>query len=225
MIAERRARPGRQPEPGGLVPRRSGESVFCGFTLVELLVVLVMIGLLATLVFSGAGGALRKAQGVKCLATMRQMGIAVQMFAGEHDGLLPGTAHGVSWTNSLAAYLGPNFIGRCPAHPLHRSRVTYAWNDCLATNGVGIAMSACSRPALTLTVAELATSQSGEHFHFSGTRGGAARVTPNQFKAEVNVEAHGSGANYLFLDGHAEYLEWAEVQKRLAPNITTFIVP
>jgi prepilin-type processing-associated H-X9-DG protein len=50
-------------------------------------------------------------------------------------------------------------------------------------------------------------------------------VTPARFKASVNVEAHGNGANYLFVDGHAENLPWTEVQKRLSQPGTTFLVP
>jgi len=196
-----------------------------GFTLVELLVVMAILGLLAALVFPGMRGALRKAVAIDCMSDMRQMGIAMQMFADDNDGLLPGTSHGVSWTNSLSAYLGPNFIGRCPAVPKHRARVTYGWNDCLVTNGVGISIEFCFTPASTMVMAELATNQSSEHFHFAGVRGGVGRLTPNQFKAAVNVEAHGTGANYLFVDGHVENIAWSDAQNRLTQNNSTFIIP
>jgi hypothetical protein len=76
-----------------------------------------------------------------------------------------------------------------------------------------------------MVVAELATNQSSEHFHFSGTRGGASRITPNQLKAEVNVQCHGTGANYLFADGHAENLNWTDAQSRLIQTDSCFIVP
>jgi prepilin-type processing-associated H-X9-DG protein len=86
-------------------------------------------------------------------------------------------------------------------------------------------MAASRTPSSTMAVAELATNQSSEHFHFAGGRGGAARVTANQFRAAVNVEAHGKSANYLFVDGHAENLAWTEVQRRLAQTNSTFLVP
>jgi len=157
---------------------------------------------------------------------MRQIGAAMQMFVGDNDGRLPGTSHGVSWTNSLGAYLGTNFIGKCPAVPDHRARVSYGWNDSLAdSRGQGIKAAVCRTPSLTMASAELATSQSSEHFHFAGGRGGAGRVTPNQFKAAVNVEVHNGSANYLFVDGHAESLAWTEVQRRLRQPGTTFLVP
>ena len=195
------------------------------FTLIELLVVIVMIAVLASLAYAGAGAMIGKGHATKCLSNMRQIGAAMQMFVGDNDGKLPGTSHGVSWTNSLGAYLGTNFIGKCPAVPEHRARVSYGWNDSLAPAGKGIRMIASRTPSATMASAELATNQSSEHFHFAGGRGGAGRITPNQFKAAVNVEVHNGSANYLFVDGHAENLAWTEVQRRLRQTGTTFLVP
>jgi len=246
VINRRKCNRAGKPAPGGDAPGASGlpPSFFdrrwrlsmqrCqqtdagrarGFTLVELMVVMAMISVLAAFVFSGARGMMIQTNMTKCMSNMRQMGVAVQLFAGDHDGSLPGTSHGTAWEESLAAYLGPDFIGRCPGVSQHRARMTYGWNDCLATSGVGMKRGSCRTPRETMAVAELATDQSSEHFHFSGVRGGAARLTPNQFKTEVNVQAHGTSANYLFVDGHAENLEWTEVQRRLTTIDTTFIVP
>ena len=196
------------------------------FTLIELLVVMAIVAVLATLGYAAADSVIGKGQATKCLSNMRQIGAAMQMFAGDHDGHLPGTSHGVSWTNSLGAYLGTNFLGKCPAVPEHRARVTYGWNDSLAdTRGRGIRAVVVRTPGATMAAAELATNQTSEHFHFAGGRGGAGRVTPNQFRAAVNVEVHNGGANYLFVDGHAEHLAWTEVQQRLREPGTTFLVP
>ena len=196
------------------------------FTLIELLVVIAIIAVLASLAYAGAGAMIGKGQATKCLSNMRQIGAAMQMFVGDNDGRLPGTSHGVSWTNSLGSYLGANFIGKCLSAPAHRARVTYGWNDSLAdSGGNGIRVATCRTPGATMACAELATNQSTEHFHFAGLRGGASRVTPNQFRDAVNVEVHSPGANYLFVDGHAENLAWSEVQRRLRQPGTTFLVP
>ena len=196
------------------------------FTLIELLVVIAIIAVLATLAYAAADSMIGKGHATKCLSNMRQIGAAMHLFVGDNDGRLPGTSHGVSWTNSLGAYLSTNFIGKCPAVPEHRARVTYGWNDSLAdSKGQGIKAAVCRTPSLTMAAAELATNQSSEHFHFAGGRSGAGRVTPNQFKAAVNVEVHNGSANYLFVDGHAENLAWTEVQHRLRQPGTTFLVP
>ena len=196
-----------------------------GFTLLELLVVIAIIGSLASLLIPSVRAAMQKARTVECLSDLRQIGMAVHLYTESHNGILPGTSHAISWTNSLVPYLSPTFIGRCPAAKQHRARVTYGWNDCLAPNGVGIAASSVRTPGLTMAMAELAADQTSEHFHFMGSRSGAARITPNQFKAAVNVQLHGTGANYLFVDGHAEHLSWTEVQVRLTQQNSTFILP
>ena len=223
-----------RPVPGGIAPGASGGRALSGyrartrcggFTLIELLVVMALMGLLVALVAAGVGQGLRRSRMTTCLSNFRQMGLAVVLFTEENDGQLPGTSHGTSWTRSLAFYLGSNFVGRCPAVPQHRARMTYGWNDCLATNGTGLRVDLCRTPVATMAMAELAPDQSSEHFHFSGVRGGPARVTPNQFKAEVNVEAHGNSAGYLFVDGHAENITWPEIQRRLTQNNSTFLVP
>jgi prepilin-type N-terminal cleavage/methylation domain-containing protein/prepilin-type processing-associated H-X9-DG protein len=196
------------------------------FTLIELLVVIALVAVLASFAYAGAGAMIGKGHATKCLLNMRQIGAAMQMFTGDHDGRLPGTSHGVSWTNSLGAYLGPKFIGKCPAVPSHRARVSYGWNDSLAdSRGQGIRLVAVRAPGATMAAAEIATNQSSEHFHFAGGRHGASRVTPNQFKAAVNVEVHGGSANYLFVDGHVENLPWNEVQGRLCQPGANFLVP
>jgi len=196
------------------------------FSLTELLVALALVVVLASLAYAGAGAAIGRGHTAQCLANMRQIGAALHLFAGDHDGRLPGTSHGVSWTNSLGAYLGTNFLGKCPAAPRHRARVSYGWNDSLAdARGLGVPLVAVRTPGATIAVAELATNQTSEHFHFAGGRGGAARVTANQFRAAVNVEVHHGGANYLFADGHAENLAWSEVQRRLRQPGNAFLVP
>jgi prepilin-type N-terminal cleavage/methylation domain-containing protein len=58
------------------------------FTLIELLVVIVMIAVLASLAYAGAGAMIGRAHTTKCLSNMRQIGAAMQMFAGDHDGVL-----------------------------------------------------------------------------------------------------------------------------------------
>ena len=199
------------------------------FSLVELLVVVAIIGVLSTLGLAATRGVTEKSKATRCLNDLRQVGTAIQLYVGESGGRFPDTSHqpGRSWTNTLATFLTTNFIGRCPAVRKHRSpRLTYAWNDVLTdSSGVGIMAASFRRPASTVVVAELATNQTGEHFHFAGVRGGASRVTANQFRSQVNIQCHGAGSNYLLADGHVESIPWTEVQRRLAQPDSAFIVP
>jgi len=60
-----------------------------GFTLTELLVVLVIVGLLAALLLPALASAKAAGQRAACLSNLRQIGIAVQSYADENNGLIP----------------------------------------------------------------------------------------------------------------------------------------
>lgn len=62
------------------------------FTLVELLVVIVIIGLLAGLSFPATSGAMAKAKSSECVNNLRQIGTAMNLFASENNGYLPYTS-------------------------------------------------------------------------------------------------------------------------------------
>jgi prepilin-type processing-associated H-X9-DG protein/prepilin-type N-terminal cleavage/methylation domain-containing protein len=209
--------------------RRKTPAPSKAFTLVELLTVATIIAVLTSLGLAATRGVTEKTRTTRCLNDLRQVGTALQLYVGENGGRFPSTSHqGVaqSWTNTLAPFLKTNFLGRCCAVPHHPSKLTYGWNDVLAdAQGSGVMAPSFRKPSATMVVAELATNQSSEHFHFSGTRGGASRISPNQLKAEVNVQCHGTRANYLFADGHAENLNWTDVQSRLTQTDSYFLVP
>jgi len=60
-----------------------------GFTLVELLVVIAIIAILASLLLPALARAKEKAKVAKVHAELYGVGLALEMYAGDHEGLLP----------------------------------------------------------------------------------------------------------------------------------------
>lgn len=76
-----------------------------GFTLVELLVVVVMIAVLALIVFSMARKGLEKANTANCMSNLRQIGLALTTYQSENQGY-PSQNSGKTWDREILPYLG-----------------------------------------------------------------------------------------------------------------------
>jgi prepilin-type N-terminal cleavage/methylation domain-containing protein/prepilin-type processing-associated H-X9-DG protein len=77
----------------GVTPARDGfrgaVSWRRGFTMVELLVVIAVLAILAALLLPALASATAKVRRASCLSNLRQAGMAIRMYADEHEGRIP----------------------------------------------------------------------------------------------------------------------------------------
>ena len=129
------------------------------FTLIELLVVLAIIAVLAGLVSYGVSHALESARASNCTGNLRQLGIALSGYLGDHEQLMPTLQFGRASTsddtpvidNTLDRYIAKvadpakpvdasKSVFACPAD--HKFAVatgtSYGWNTAL--NGQSVAV-------------------------------------------------------------------------------------
>jgi len=112
-----------------VVPMSQDRRVYCrGFTLVELLVVVSIIALLISILLPALGAAREVAQKVVCLANQKQIGLAVEMYKGDYEGLVPVRSFADNppepahrfWHSRMVAedYLPLNDVFFCPSSPV-----------------------------------------------------------------------------------------------------------
>jgi len=198
------------------------------FTLVELLVVIAIIALLAALAIPAIGGAIKRSNAAKCMANLKQIGVAYRNYAQDNNNrLIPSTASGggPSWGQALIQSIqssptgwGSNALLKCPSdsRPIEAYYRSYGQNISLSPN-----TTAESAPVLS-TLPE----QSKTFLVMDVVKSPAAH--PSWGGNYNPTNRHGTNCNVLFVDGHVEALTVATITNALitpnslpAPETTT----
>jgi prepilin-type N-terminal cleavage/methylation domain-containing protein len=130
-----------------------------GFTLIEILVVLAILGILAAILLSVFSRVRDMGRRVSCLSNLKQLGLGVQQYSQDYDERMPNVSHGgdlgIAQTSvwmyyseypagngnrntfdptrsSIFPYVKSTQIFVCPSDPAGQvAGVTYAYNSCL----------------------------------------------------------------------------------------------
>jgi len=119
-----------------------------GFTLIELMIVMVIIGILLSLLLPGVFQGRQQAVKTECQSNLRQCGIALYAYAGDYDGGLPapGTWDTILTTNN---YLDTDEVTKCPKDG-GTYNAGYAATDNLYALTSGQALLTCNTHSISL---------------------------------------------------------------------------
>ncbi|MDR1284472.1 MAG: type II secretion system GspH family protein [Opitutaceae bacterium] len=216
------------------------------FTLVELLVVIVIIGVLAGIIIPAVAAARMVAKRAACISNLRQIGTGLLLYANDHKDNLPVTTHNTyddteTWIYQLKPYVGNvDEIRVCPAEPAARKKriidnhgTSYVLNDQVVEKRAYRRITGIPNPSRTLLACILseaknpATTQ--DHIH------GGGWSTWNAVKDDIDPDRHRFGArspdklagtsNYLYVDGHVKNIKATDFKAVVDSGINPAAVP
>jgi prepilin-type N-terminal cleavage/methylation domain-containing protein/prepilin-type processing-associated H-X9-DG protein len=184
-----------------------------GFTLIELLVVIAIIAILAGMLLPVLGRAKEDSVRIKCVNNVKQLGLAMQMYADDNNALLP-MAHGTvlwnatdppPWSQPLAVYYNNTNILCCPSmcQFFTKSPYNYFMGSRAAYIEAGENLASVSFKSIALPAQYILSGDCNYPFDMMDADPDNYSQDTLFAPAYVPTQAHEGWLNVFFSDGHA----------------------
>jgi len=187
-----------------------------GFTLIELLVVIAIIAILAAILFPVFARAREKARQTSCLSNVKELMLAVLMYAQDYDETLCIASHWyfdssyANWYDALQPYMQNVQIQRCPSEPNLSNGYGWNYSEFGYANSTTHALGSGHCTPLGDIEYPASTILLGDNYDGSSERY-LRRRTPD----DRMVKRHNGGGNMGLCDGHAKWYSQAELKKSI----------
>ncbi|MDD5729298.1 MAG: DUF1559 domain-containing protein [Victivallales bacterium] len=182
------------------------------FTLIELLIVIAVIAILASMLLPAFGKARERAKTISCVSNMKQLGTKFQMYASDFSMSLPPpytSSNGKTWKTLLLEQEGnsqmDNNIASCPV----ANKASYGINVWTQYKYVITRM-----PSSMMLMADSIFYGIGGYPQ-NPQYGGASYKIEGPYEhsglGTVDRKRHNNGANSLFADNHIIWLKWSDI--------------
>ena len=179
------------------------------FTLVELLVVIAIIAIMAALLLPALSRAKQRSITLHCINNLRQLGVAMHLYADEHSDWLPpagafiawDSTDPVAWTRVMMDYYQATNLLHCPA--LARAEPEHLFNYFMGSRAVWV--TTANTGSVSLATIEFASEYilSGDYNHPPFKPGDA---DPDNYSQDTLFgrpsPVHNRRVNILFADWH-----------------------
>lgn len=217
----------------------SGRAPRSGFTLLELLAVIAIVAILSALSYSGIQKLRKAGQAAACTSNLRQIGAAMAMYAGEHNGVVDlyaykGAGTSIGWLKFLrgratagydrgtggSTYLDSSASAACPGFAPFRNLndSDYCYGTALQTTDPFSRPPAVPNISMdSRQISLAAVNQPGKYWvlidSFNPSRDNqqfyVIDMKTNKYGAHFR---HSGAANVLFLDGHVEAMKPKQIE-------------